>query len=292
MTPGPLVIKLGGRALDHSNNTSQLWDAIASLALRASATSNSTADNPAHGVALVHGGGSEVDTHLARLGMTTTRNNGLRVTPDDQIDEVVAVLRGRVNTRLVGHLQSRGVPAVGLGLSDGATCVCAKHEPDGVDLGRVGTVAWKQHQQPSPETGSLWRDLLAGGRVPVLCSIGLDAMGKPLNVNADDAAAAVAGILHAHMLVLLTDVPGILDRTGTPIQEAEKDSIETLIADGTIAGGMIPKARAAVAAAESSGVPTVIASWKHPEHLAALAGNTHVGTRVLPVRRRPVGTSA
>ena len=290
MTRGPLVIKLGGRALDDTTNTDRLWDAIASLAQSTPAAGTEQADSP--GLVLIHGGGSEIDTHLARLGMTTTRDSGLRVTPDDQIGEVVSVLRGRVNTRLVGHLQSRDVPAVGLGLSDGGACVCAKHEPGGVDLGRVGTVVWKQHQQPSPETGSLWRDLLAAGRVPVLCSIGLDADSKPLNVNADDAAAAVAGILRARTLVLLTDVPGVLDNTGALIEETDNAGIEALIASGTITSGMVPKARAAVAGAEASGVPTVITSWKQPEHLTALAASTPVGTRVMPRRRRPVGTSA
>lgn len=290
MTPGPLVIKLGGRALDDTAKTDRLWDAIALLAQPAPEATAGRTD--ATGLVLVHGGGSEVDTHLARLGMTTTRSAGLRVTPDDQIGEVVSVLRGRVNTRLVGHLQSRGVPAVGLGLADGGACVCRKHQPGGAELGRVGVVAWRPGAPSQRSTGGLWRDLLAAGRVPVLCSIGLDAAGKPLNVNADDAAAAVAGILSARTLVLLTDVPGVLDGDGCPLVETDKAGIEAMITAGTISGGMIPKARAAVAAAESSGVPTVIASWKQPESLTAVAGDTPVGTRVLPPRRRPVGTSA
>lgn len=284
MTVGPIVIKLGGRALDEPFATGPLWVAIAALASRVNTASH------VPGVILVHGGGSAVDAHLARLGLASERKAGLRVTPDDQIGEVVAVLRGRVNTGLVGLLTSRGVPAVGLGLSDGGACVCTKHEPDGVDLGRVGEVVVPSDE---PAAGALWRELLDAGRVPVLCSIGLDAQGQPLNVNADDAAAAVARLVGASTLVLLTDVPGVLDATGTPIAETDREGIEALIADGTISGGMIPKARAAASNAETSGVPTVIAAWNRPDHLDALAdGAQQLGTRVMPRRRRPVGTEA
>ncbi|MFG0259713.1 MAG: acetylglutamate kinase [Phycisphaerales bacterium JB041] len=282
MIAGPVVIKLGGAALDDARALGPLWDAIAALA----------ATTPG-GVVLVHGGGAAVDAHLARLGLTSERRAGLRVTPDGQIGEVVAVLRGSVNTRLVGLLCARGVAAVGLGLSDGGACVCTKHEPDGVDLGRVGTVAAHTGVGNAAESrGGLWRGLLAAGHVPVLCSIGLDARGEPLNVNADDAASAVADILHASMLVLLTDVPGVLDADGSIIASTDLDGIESRIADGTIAGGMIPKARAAAASAEASGVPTVIASWKDLDGFASLGSGGHPGTRITPRRRTPAGTHA
>lgn len=282
MTAGPVVIKLGGAALDDARALGPLWDAIAAL----------TSDC-AGGVVLVHGGGAAVDAHLARLGMTSERRAGLRVTPAEQIGEVVAVLRGAVNTKLVGLLCARGVAAVGLGLSDGGACVCTKHEPEGVDLGRVGTVAGETDPAtPRPTRGGLWRELLATGHVPVLCSIGLDLVGEPLNVNADDAASAVADILHASLLVLLTDVPGVLDADGSIIESTDRDGIESRIADGTIAGGMIPKARAAAASAEASGVPTVIASWKNLDGLASLSAGGHPGTRITPRRRTPAGTHA
>lgn len=282
MSAGPVVIKLGGAAIDDARALGPFWDAIATLATTC-----------AGGVVLVHGGGAAVDAHLARLGLTSQRRAGLRVTPDEHIGEVVAVLRGSVNTRLVGLLCARGVAAVGLGLSDGGACVCDKHEPDGVDLGRVGAVKAAASADDTPTSrGGLWRELLAAGRVPVLCSIGLDAGGEPLNVNADDAASAVAAILHASMLVLLTDVPGVLDADGSLIESTDHDGIESRIADGTIAGGMIPKARAAVASAEASGVPTVIASWKDLDGFASLGAGGHPGTRITARRRRPAGTHA
>lgn len=276
MTAAPIVIKLGGRALDEADTRADLWDGLATLAAEAPG-----------GLVVVHGGGGAVDAHLARLGLASERKAGLRVTPEDQIGEVVAVLRGRVNTQLVGLLNARGARAVGLGLSDGAACVCIKHEPDGIDLGRVGRVVTDGCHETEP--GRLWRELLADGFVPVICSIGLDHAGSPLNVNADDAALGVAQILHASMLVLLTDVAGILDADATLVDETDAAGIERLIESGAITGGMIPKARAAAASAEASGVPTVIASWARADRLAELARGGLVGTRVLPRRTRPIG---
>lgn len=299
---GPIVIKLGGRALDEADTRADLWDAVARLAL----------DAPG-GLVVVHGGGSAVDAHLARLGLASEREAGLRVTPEDQIGEVVAVLRGKVNTQLVGLLASRGVRAVGLGLSDGRACACVKHEPGGVDLGRVGRVDAGPAQPDADRSemfrtdrpgfchtpvapliqmafGYLWSELLGSGFVPVICPIGLDAEGRALNVNADDAALGVAQISNASMLVLLTDVPGILGPSGELLEETDTGEIEDLIASGVITGGMIPKARAAGAGADASGVPTVVASWSQAARLAGLAKGEPVGTRVRPSRSRPVGS--
>jgi acetylglutamate kinase len=111
-------------------------------------------------------------------------------------------------------------------------------------------------------------------------------------VNADDAALGVARILHASMLVLLTDVAGILDADGALVEKTDAAGIERLIEGGAITGGMIPKARAAAASAEASGVPTVIASWSRADRLAELARGGLVGTRVLPRRTRPIGPLA
>lgn len=269
----PIVVKIGGRALDEADARGALWDALALVAREAPG-----------GLAIVHGGGSAVDAHLARLGLASERRAGLRVTPEEQIGEVVAVLRGAVNTRLVGLLAARGVRAVGLGLCDGGACECVKHEPGGVDLGRVGVVSLE-----GAPNGELWRECLRNRHTPVIASIGLDPEGGALNVNADDAALAVARILNAGALVLLTDVPGILDADKRLIDEIDGAEIERLIEEGVIAGGMIPKARAAAAAADVSGAPIIIASWDRPERLAALASGGQAGTRVIARRRRPVG---
>ena len=256
----PVVIKIGGRALDEAASRGPLWNALASLARE-----------HAGGVVVVHGGGSAVDAHLARLGMFTARAEGLRITPPEQMDEVAAVLAGRVNTLLVGLLLAAGANAVGLRLGDAHAARCALHRPGGEDIGRVGTVVGGE--------GGVWRALLHAGCTPVLSSIGFDERGGALNVNADAAAAAVARTLHAHALVLLTDVPGVRGPDGETIAETDAAHAESLIDAGVITGGMIPKARAAAATAASTGVPTVIASWDAPEQLRNLARGAPVGTR-------------
>jgi acetylglutamate kinase len=259
---GPLVVKIGGAGVDTPSQTPALWRTIADM----------------HAILggqllLVHGGGRAVDQHLERLGMTTERRDGIRITPPNQVAEIAAVLAGRVNKLLVGALQACGIAATGLCLSDGAA-VRTRLATFGFDAGRVGEV--------SGGDGRLLRMLMQQNFLPVLCSIGLDDAGELLNVNADDAAAGVARILGARALVLLTDVPGILDGSGARIETTTAAEIDSLIARGTIHGGMIPKVRAAVAAAESAGAPAVIASWKSPQDLLAIAAGSAAGTRIVP----------
>ncbi|MCL4740727.1 MAG: acetylglutamate kinase [Phycisphaerales bacterium] len=268
----PIVVKVGGRALDEAASRGPLWHALASLARE-----------HAGGLVVVHGGGSAVDAHLARLGMFTARAQGLRITPPEQMEEVAAVLAGRVNTLLVGLLLAGGANAVGLRLGDAHAARCAVHRPGGEDIGRVGTVVGGE--------GGVWRALLHAGCTPVLSSIGFDERGVALNINADDAAAAVARILLAHALVLLTDVPGIRGPDGQVVAECDAAEAESLIDAGVITGGMIPKARAAAAVAESTGVPTVIASWDAPEHLRNLAHGAPVGTRFTTPTRLSANTA-
>ncbi|MCW5776986.1 MAG: acetylglutamate kinase [Phycisphaeraceae bacterium] len=256
----PIVVKIGGRALDEAASRGPLWNALACLAREHDG-----------GVVVVHGGGAAVDAHLARLGMFSARAHGLRITPPEHMDEVAAVLAGRVNTLLVGLLLAAGANAVGLRLGDARAARCDLHRRAGTDLGRVGEVTRGE--------GGVWRALLHAGCTPVISSIGFDERGCALNVNADDAAAAVARILHAHALVLLTDVPGVRGPDGGTIAECDAARAEALIDAGVITGGMIPKARAAAATAETTGVPTVIASWDAPERLRNLTHDASVGTR-------------
>ena len=259
----PLIVKLGGSALEDSDARVELWCALREL----------HASLPG-GLVLVHGGGGAVDRHLSRLGLTTERIDGLRVTPEEQIDEVVAVLAGRVNKALVGALNrcAGGSPAVGVCLGDGGMTEVEMH-PMG-DLGRVGRI--------TGGSGRLIAALLEGGFLPVVASIGIDECGKALNVNADDAATGLAKIVGAAALVLLTGVAGIKDEHGALIGRIDGAGIERLIEAGVIAGGMIPKARGAAAAANQSGVPVVIAAWNEPRLLKALAAGSGVGTRVVP----------
>jgi acetylglutamate kinase len=260
---GPLVVKIGGAGVDEPRGSGELWSALAEAH-----------QELAGRLVLVHGGGRAVDAHLERLGFATQRIAGLRVTPSEQMGEVAAVLAGRVNKALVGAIQRAGVPACGLCLGDGSAVRCGKlTHPEG-DLGRVGKVVGGD--------GRVLRTLMDSGVLPVLCSIGLDDDGEFLNVNADDAAAGVAAVLGARALVLLTDVEGILGADGQRIERIDAVGIERLISEGVIRAGMVPKARAAVAAASTSGAPTVIASFRRPRDLVRIARGDLAGTVVEP----------
>jgi acetylglutamate kinase len=257
----PLVVKIGGAGVDDPSAMTDLWRAIAEThrILRGQ-------------LVLVHGGGRAVDEQLQRLGMTTNRRDGIRITPPDHVDQIAGVLAGRINKLLVGALQRHQIRAAGLCLGDGAAIRTAPALGLGFDAGRVGEVVGGD--------GALLRLMLLEGILPVLCSIGLDDGGRLLNVNADDAAAGVARILHARALVLLTDVPGIRNEHGDTIPSLSAPAVEELIARGVIAGGMIPKARAAAAAAKTAAAPAIIASFNAPQDLVALARGTGAGTRI------------
>jgi acetylglutamate kinase len=259
----PLVVKLGGALLDDAANFPGVFEALVHM-------------HQVHpcGLVIVHGGGKAVDRQLDRLGIATERREGIRITPPEAVEQVAAVLAGTMNTQLLGLLLSRGASAVGLTLTDGHLARAAKATRFPFDPGRVGELVGGD--------GMLLRHLLAGGYLPVLSSIATCEAGGILNVNADDAAAQIAGIVGASGLLLLTDVPGVRGADGNVVAELDADAAERLIADGTVTGGMIAKVRGAVAAAESGGVPVVIASWADPKALEALASGGAVGTRVLP----------
>jgi acetylglutamate kinase len=262
---GPIVVKLGGAALDDPAVGTPVLSALADLHRSAP-----------QGIVLVHGGGSAVDRQLARLGLTTEKRHGIRITPPDHLEQVVAMLAGSVNTNLVGGLASHGALAVGLCLGSGGLTTATKVAGEGFDPGRVGTI---QGGDPT-----VLRLLLNAGYLPVLSSIALDREGVPLNVNADDAAVAIAGLVHASALLLLTDVPGVLDAQKRLIPQLDSAAIESLITSGIVTGGMIPKIRAAAQAADATRIPAVIASWNRPAELAALARGGAVGTRIVPRR--------
>lgn len=264
MSRGPLVIKIGGAGVDDPGKAAPLWQALeeAHQALGGK-------------LILVHGGGRAVDAHLDRLKLPTTRRDGIRITPDDQIDEIVAVLAGRVNKALVGAIQAATtLKAVGLCLGDGRSVNTIKAEHYGFDPGRVGAVTGGHP--------ALLDTLMSAGFLPVLCTIGLDDDGRPLNINGDDGAAGVAATTKARGLVLLTDVPGILDGQSKLIDTITGPEIATLIQQGVIKGGMIPKATAAAKAADAASAPTIIASWNNPSDLVRIARGESAGTRVLP----------
>lgn len=262
---GPVVIKLGGLAVEEPAQATELLAALVAL----------HAASPG-ALLVVHGGGRAVDARLVRIGMETRRAAGLRVTPPEQMEEVAATLSGVVRSKLVAALCALGAPVVGISLVDGGLTRSRRIRVGDVDLGMVGEVTGGD--------AALARTLLGAGFLPVISSIGADETGALLNVNADDAAAAIAGIVGARLLVLLTDTPGVRGERGEVIESLDAQEAERLIAAGVIHGGMAPKVRAALRAAEASGAPTLIASWAEPRRLRELGTGLLPGTLVFPAR--------
>lgn len=260
MTACAMVVKLGGAVLDHAADRVALWRDLAEAAQRAP-------------IVIVHGGGQAVDRLLARLGLSSHRHEGLRITPPEHMDIITGALAGQASVDLVRHLRSQGAPAVGLSLAGSGFVAQVSH---GGTLGLVGELVDGQ-AAPTPITA-----LLEAGQLPVINSIGLSSAGEILNINADDAAVGVAQSLSAGRLVLLTDVPAVLDGSGAPIARLGQDEIEPLIASGVISGGMAAKCRAAALAARRANAPVTIASHGVAGVLPALVRGKTLGTTILP----------
>ena len=217
-------------------------------------------------LAVVHGGGPQIGAQLEALGFTTRFEGGERVTPPEQLLAVEQVLT-QLGKALAHGLTQRGRPAVGVSGRD-AGFLRARAE---ARLGRVGRVY-------RVETGLLWR-LLAAGYTPVVTPIAVDDAGA-LNVNADLAAAAVAGAL-AWPVIFFTDVPGVLADPEDPesrYPELDRARVAGLLQAGTIRGGMIPKVNAALAAL-AAGAPWAAIAPGEPGSLAAVLAK-RAGTRL------------
>ncbi|MEK6703677.1 MAG: acetylglutamate kinase, partial [Planctomycetota bacterium] len=214
-----------------------------------------------------------VDALLSRLNLPVERREGLRVTPPDQMDLIAGVLSGTVNKKLVGAINAAGGRAVGLCLGDGQMLTCVQKSES---LGRVGEVTFAVSSG-----GGVVTTLLAAGYLPIISSIGIDATGGLLNLNADDAAAGLAKSLGASTLVLLTDVPGIKGGDGKLRPTLSPQQVESMIESSEITGGMIVKARSAVHAAKSTGASVVILSGESPEALLAYLAGQEIGTTIV-----------
>ena len=187
---------------------------------------------------VVHGGGPQIGQMLHRLGKETEFVDGLRVTDEDTLDVARMVLVGKVGRDIVGSINVHGAYAVGLSGEDGGLITAS---PRDAALGFVGDVA-------SVQPGIIER-LLAEDMIPVVSTIGSDATGQAYNINADTVAGALAGALSAEKVIYLTDVPGLLtdvDDATSIVARADVAEIESMIDDGTISGGMIPKVRACI----------------------------------------------
>jgi acetylglutamate kinase len=191
---------------------------------------------------IVHGGGPRIGATLERLGKQSTFVDGLRVTDDETMDVVEMVLGGKVNHEIVELVQQGGGRAIGLTGSDGGMIRVRRRTKDGRDIGRVGEVVGVD-----PAAIAAVAD---AGFVPVIAPIGVGEDGRTYNVNADEAAGAIAQALRAEKLILLTDVPGVLDGEGALIPELSRDRAQQLIQSGVIKGGMIPKLDCCLAAVQ------------------------------------------
>ena len=192
---------------------------------------------------IVHGGGPQIGATLERLGKQSTFVDGLRVTDDETMDVVEMVLGGKVNHEIVALVQRAGGRAVGLTGSDGDMIRVTRRLVDGQDVGRVGRITVVN---PAPIAA-----VAAAGFVPVIAPLGVDEKGVTHNVNADEAAGAIARALSAEKLILLTDVEGVKDASGRLIHSLSVAESRKLIAEGTIRGGMIPKIQCCINALES-----------------------------------------
>lgn len=191
---------------------------------------------------IVHGGGPQINKMLDRLGIEACFREGLRVTDQPTMDVVEMVLTGSVNKEIVNLINLNGGRAVGLSGKDGHFIKAVPHQvtvnrdnapPEIIDLGKVGRVA-------GINTGIL-SALKQNGFIPVIAPVGVDEAGETYNINADLVAAAVASALGAKRLILLTDVPGVLNPAGQTISSMTVDQAKGYLKDGTISGGMIPK---------------------------------------------------
>ncbi|MGH7617942.1 MAG: acetylglutamate kinase [Gemmatimonadaceae bacterium] len=200
------------------------------------------------GVVLVHGGGDEVSMLQAALGGSTTFVDGRRVTTEKDIEVVRMALSGSANKRLVANLVQNGIDAVGLSGEDAALIAASP-----MDAGRLGYVGI-----PTAVNVAFLRYLLSGGYLPVISPVSRDAsgaLGAALNVNGDDAAAAIAVALGAAELLLVADVAGVM-RGGEVIPELCPDDAHRLASDGVVVGGMLAKLEAGLSAI-AGGVPRV-----------------------------------
>ncbi len=234
---------------------------------------------------VVHGGGPQIGELLARIGKETEFVEGMRVTDAETMDIVEMVLGGLVNKEIVNLINGHGGRAVGLTGKDGGLIRArklhitrrgeAEKQPEIIDIGHVGEV---EHIDPAIV------DMLGTGDfIPVTAPIGVGADGRSYNINADLVAGRLAETLQAEKLILMTNTAGILDRGGNLLTGLDAARVEALIADGTIAGGMLPKVRCALGAVAGGVAGATIVDGRVPHAvLLELFTDSGVGTLIRP----------
>jgi acetylglutamate kinase len=265
-----VVVKYGGHAMGEERLAREFARDIVLL--------EQIAINPV----VVHGGGPQIEVLLKKLGVKSQFSGGLRITDEETLEIVEMVLAGSINKQMVGYINEAGGRAVGLCGKDGNMVVARKLtrtvvDSDSnveriVDLGFVG--------EPERVDTTVLTQILGRELIPVLAPVAAAANGGTFNVNADTFAGAIAGALKAKRLIMLTDVPGVLDQSKNLIKELSVDEVRRLIADGTIAGGMIPKVETCIDALDRGVEGVVILDGKVP-HAVLLELFTELGAGTL-----------
>src|ERR1700739_3599858 len=265
-----VVVKYGGHAMGAEHLAREFARDIVLL--------EQTAINPV----VVHGGGPQIEAMLKQVGVQSQYAAGLRITDAKTLEIVEMVLAGSINKQMVGYINEAGGKAVGLCGKNGNMVVARKLtrsviDPDSnieriVDLGFVG--------EPDKIDTTVLMQILGRDLIPVLAPVAASADGGTFNVNADTFAGAIAGALKAKRFLLLTDVPGVLDKSKKLIPQLSVDDARALIADGTIAGGMIPKVETCIDALERGVEGVVILDGKVP-HAVLLELFTELGAGTL-----------
>jgi acetylglutamate kinase len=249
-----VVVKYGGHAMGEEELAKSFGRDIVLM--------EQTAINPV----VVHGGGPQIGDMLKRLGIKSEFAGGLRITDAATIEIVEMVLAGSINKQIVGFINEAGGHAIGLCGKDGNMVTARKISRTMVDPGSqiekfvdLGFVGEPEKVDLTVLTQVLGRDL-----IPVLAPIATSREGVTYNINADTFAGAIAGALKAKRLLLLTDVPGVLDKSKSLIKQLSADDARRLIADGTISGGMIPKVETCLYALERGVEGVVILDGRVP----------------------------
>ena len=256
-----VVVKYGGNAM----TSEELKNAVMSDMVLLSLVGIKTV--------LVHGGGPEISEMLKRVGIASRFVGGLRYTDAETAEIVRMVLAGKINKALVSLLESHGGRALGLCGSDGGMLKVKKLETE-EDLGFVGEITGVN---VAPIT-----DALDKGYIPVIATVATDRDGQVYNINADTAAAQIAAALGAESLILMTDIRGLLrdkDDESTLIPEVQVSEVPSLIRQGIISGGMIPKIDCCVEAVRRGVAKTFIIDGRIPHAiLIEILSNEGVGT--------------
>ncbi|MCF2905641.1 acetylglutamate kinase [Octadecabacter sp. CECT 8868] len=236
-----VVIKLGGNAM---SSEEAMEDFARDVVLM-----QQVGVNPV----IVHGGGPMINEMLEKLEIKSEFVNGKRVTDKATVEVVEMVLSGRVNKWIVGAINRQGGRAVGLSGKDANLIICDQDAPE---LGLVGTPA-------EIDTGVL-TTLFDANTIPVIAPLGAGRNGETMNINGDTAAGAIAAALTADRLLLLTDVPGVMDETKTVLTDLTVEQVIEMTASGVIAGGMIPKTQTCLDALEGGVRAAVILDGRAP----------------------------